>query len=183
MRSEQSSRGGQGSDAQMTLRSILMKESTQKSLDAVSQGINSELAAYVFYKMAVDKIKDSGLKSLLERLAGEEKDHYWTLEAEYDSLARSEKWVTYNDIMRKSGLPEIPEDMDPVHKNRLAELDKTSDPQKILSLAIELEERARDFYQSQIDKVGDPAAIEVYTYLVKFEQGHINVIKGWMRKG
>jgi rubrerythrin len=159
-----------------------MKESIKRSLDALSQGINAELAAYVFYKRAGEKISNSELRALLEKLAGEEKDHYWTLEAEHDSLVRSEKWVTYNDIMRKSGLPEIPEEMDEVHRKRRQELDKTADPQKILGLAIALEERARDFYQAQIARVGDPAAVEIYSYLVKFEQGHINVLTGWKKK-
>jgi rubrerythrin len=159
-----------------------MKEATQRSLDALSQGINAELAAYVFYKRAGEKIKDDEFASLMGRLAGEEKDHYWTLEAEYDSLVRSEKWVTYNDIMRRSGLPEIPEDMAEVHKRRLDQLEKSDDPHEILDLAIDLEERARDFYQAQIGRAGDPAADDVYTFLAKFEQGHINVLTGWKKK-
>jgi rubrerythrin len=159
-----------------------MKEATQKSLDALSYGINSELAAYVFYKRAGEKIKDTEFVALMERLAGEEKDHYWTLEAEYDSLVRSEKWVTYNDILRKSGLPEIPEEMAEVHKRRLNELDQTDDPLLILDLAIDLEERARDFYQSQIGKVDDKAADDMFSFLAKFEQGHVNLLTGWKKK-
>lgn len=145
-------------------------------------GINSELAAYVFYKRAGEKIMNSELAALMGRLAVEEKDHYWTLEAEYDSLVRSEKWVTYNDVMRKTGLPEIPEEMDEVHKSRLTDLEKTKDPHRILDLAIGLEERARDFYQMQIAKFDDPAAKDMFSYLVKFEQGHINVLSGWKKK-
>jgi rubrerythrin len=159
-----------------------MKEATQQSLDALSEGINAELAAYVFYKRAGEKVKNQELSTLLDRLAGEEKDHYWTLETEYDSLVRSEKWVTYNDIMRKEGLPEMPEEMTETHRRRLAMLDSTDDPRQILSMAIELEEQARDFYKSQIDKVNDPAAADFYTYLSKFEQGHVNVLSGWMKK-
>ena len=159
-----------------------MKESTRESLDALTRGINAELAAYVFYKRAVDKITNVELSSLLGRLADEEKEHYWTLETEYDSLVRSEKWVTYNDIMRKSGLPEIPEEMANSHKKRLDTLDTTKDPELILKLAIELEEEARDFYKSQIDKVKDRAAVEIYTFLTKFEQGHVNVLTGWLGK-
>jgi rubrerythrin len=159
-----------------------MKEATRRSLDALSQGINAELAAYVFYKKAGEKIKDAEFVSLMNRLAGEEKDHYWTLEAEHDSLVRSEKWVSYNDIMRKSGLPDIPEDMTDIHRRRLAELEKTDNILKILELAIDLEGRARDFYQSQIGKVADPAADEMFSYLAKFEQGHVNVLTNWKKK-
>jgi rubrerythrin len=159
-----------------------MKEATQKSLDALSRGINAELAAYVFYKRAGEILKHKELSLLFDKLAGEEKDHYWILEAEYDSLVRSEKWVSYNDIMRKSGLPQIPEDMAETHKKRLAILEKTTDPASVLKLAITLEEEARDFYKSQLDIVDEPAARDFYNFLTKFEQGHVTVLTGWLKK-
>jgi rubrerythrin len=159
-----------------------MKESTRESLDALSRGINAELAAYIFYKRASEKLSGDEVAGMLDRLAGEEKDHYWTLETEYDSLVRSEKWVTYNDIMRKEGLPEMPEEMADAHKKRLDALEDTSDIRAILQMAIELETEARSFYQSQVDKVDDPLAREMYEFLAKFEQGHINVINNWLAK-
>ena len=159
-----------------------MKEATQKSLDALSIGINAELAAYVFYKRAGELLNHKELSPLFEKLAGEEKDHYWILEAEYDSLVRSEKWVSYNDIMKKSGLPEIPEDMAQTHKTRLAKLEKSTDPASVLKLAIGLEEEARDFYKSQLDNIDDPAARDFYTFLTKFEQGHVTVLTSWLKK-
>ena len=159
-----------------------MKEATQQALDTLSKGINAELAAYVFYKQAAERVSHREFSELLNKLAVEEKDHYWTLEGEYDSLVRSEKWVTYNDIMRKEGLPEIPEEMAQSHQKRLDLLAKTNDSYAILKLAIELEEEARDFYKSQIDKVDDNTASEFYSFLAKFEQGHVNVLTGWLRK-
>lgn len=159
-----------------------MKESTQQSLDTLSKGINAELAAYVFYKRASEKIEDRQLADMLNELAGEEKDHYWALEAEYDSLVRSEKWISYNDIMRKNGLPEMPEEMAETHKNRLDALEATTDIRSILGMALELEEEARDLYRSQVDKVDDPLAKEMYIFLSKFEQGHVNIISGWLEK-
>ncbi len=159
-----------------------MKESTQQSLDTLSKGINAELASYIFYKRASEKIEDQQIAAMLTKLAGEEKDHYWTLETEYDSLVRSEKWISYNDIMRKNGLPEIPEEMSEKHKRRLDALEATSHIRSILGMAIELEEEARDLYRSQIDNVDDPLAKEMYTFLSKFEQGHVNIINGWLAK-
>jgi rubrerythrin len=159
-----------------------MKEATQKALDTLSKGINAELAAYVFYKRAGERVRHPDLSDLLSKLAGEEKDHYWTLEGEYDSLVRSEKWVTYNDIMRKEGLPEIPEEMTAAHRRRLDLLGKTDDPHAILRMAVELEEEARDFYKSQIDEIDDPTASAFYSYLTKFEQGHVNILTGWLKK-
>lgn len=159
-----------------------MKESTQKSLDVLSGGINAELAAYMFYKKASVKVKDEKHIAAFDRLAGEEKDHYWTLEAEYDSLVRSEKWVTYNDLMRKSGLPDMPEEMAETHKKRIDVLDTLSDIKAILKLALELENEAYNYYSSQMGKMTEPEAIEMLDYLSKFEMGHINLITKWIKE-
>ncbi len=157
-----------------------MDESIQESLGVLSRGINAELAAYVFYKRAAEKVDNSELAEFFIKLAGEEKDHYWTLEAEYDSLVRSEKWVTYNDIMRRSELPEIPEEMAENHQRRIDELDTIADNYKILQLAIELEQEAHDLYNSQIEKIDDPIAKEMLGFLAKFELGHVKVLTKWL---
>jgi rubrerythrin len=153
-----------------------MKESTQQSLDILSKGINQELAAYVFYKRAAEKVDDD-YKTMLLDLAGDEKDHYWVLEGEYNSLLRSEKWVTYNDIMRKEGLPEIPEEMSDHHQKRLDTLDSVDDIKDVLDLALALEREAHELYSSQIDNFDDPVAKEMLTFLAKFELGHVKIIE------
>ncbi len=159
-----------------------MNDSKQKSLDVLSTGINAELAAYVFYKRAAEKVDNTEISEMLQKLAGEEKDHYWLLEREYDSMIRSEKWVTYNDLMRKNGLPEIPEEMADVHKRRLERLEATDNILEILNMALELEQKAYDYYKGQIEKFEDPAAKEMLTFLSKFELGHVNVISNWIKK-
>lgn len=159
-----------------------MKDSTQKSLDVLSGGINAELAAYMFYKKASGKVKEEKHIAAFDRLAGEEKDHYWTLEAEYDCLVRSEKWVTYNDLMRKSGLPDLPEEMAETHKKRIDALDTLSDIKAILGLALELENEAYSYYSSQMEKMTEPEAKEMLDYLSKFEMSHINLITKWIKE-
>jgi rubrerythrin len=61
-------------------------------------------------------------------------------------------------------------------------LEATTDIRSILGMALELEEEARDLYRSQVDKVDDPLAKEMYIFLSKFEQGHVNLISGWLQK-
>lgn len=159
-----------------------MKQSTQQALDVLSKGINAELASYVFYLKGAEKVSSTEISELLKKLAGEEKDHYWTLETQYDSLVRSEKWVTYNDILRKNGFPEVPEEMAETHKKKLAALDETNDERTILNMALELEIEARDLYKSQLDRVDDEDAKKMYDYLTKIEQGHVNTINSWLKK-
>ena len=91
------------------------------ALEGLDKGIQAELAAYVFYKKALPVTSDERVKSLLMWLADEERMHYRVLEREYDSLVRSEKWVSYNDIMREAGLPDLDERMQEVHEESLKE--------------------------------------------------------------
>jgi rubrerythrin len=158
-----------------------MKSATQDSLDALSKGINAELAAYVFYKRAADKVTKKEHIDTFLRLAAEEKDHFRILEAEYDSLNRSEKWVTYSDIMRRGQLPDIPAEMAETHRKRFEALPEFGDLEKVLKMAIRLEEDARDLYNAQVAKATDPQAKEMYAFLSKFEQAHVTLINGWLR--
>jgi len=158
-----------------------MKSATQDSLDALSKGINAELAAYTFYKRAAEKVTKQEHIDAFLKLATEEKDHFRVLEAEYDSLLRSEKWVTYSDIMRRGQLPDIPEEMAETHRKRYEALPEFGDLEKVLRMAIRLEEEARDLYSAQMAKAVDPMGKEMYAFLSKFEQAHVTLINGWLQ--
>jgi rubrerythrin len=151
-------------------------------LAGLDRGIQAELAAYVFYKKALVVSDNDRVKSLLTFLADEERMHYRVLEREYDSLVRSEKWVTYNDIMRQSGLPDLDERMQEVHEDFLEEVDESITPKRILEIALSLETRARDLYAGLADTIDDPAGKETYQFLSKFEQGHVDKISTLMKE-
>ena len=78
-------------------------------LSALTAGIQSEVASYVFYVEAAWKSEAHPVRDLLQRLALEEKQHFHVLERQYDSLVRSEKWISTADILRQQGLPVFPE--------------------------------------------------------------------------
>jgi len=146
-------------------------------LEGLSRGIQAELSAYVFYKKALELNKDENLHELLEWLAGEEKDHYALLEGQYRNLIKSERWVAYNDIMKKEGLPDIDERTEDVHDMLIDEVNEDTTPKRILEIALLLEVRARDIYQELAEKTSNPEGRETYEYLVRFETGHMAKIK------
>jgi len=150
-------------------------------IEGINKGIQAELASYVFYRKALDVTKDDRIKEILEWLAGEEKQHYKLLETQHDSLIRSEKWVTYNDIMRSEDLPNIDEHMEEVHDAYLDEVDENITPKRILEIGLALEERARDLYADLAEKMEDPKGKETYEYLVRFETGHVAKIQKLMK--
>ena len=76
-----------------------------ETLMALTAGIQSEIASYVFYREASKKNETEQHKETLEKLALEEKEHFHVLEGQYNSLVRSEKWISISDILKRDGLP------------------------------------------------------------------------------
>ncbi|MCP4633594.1 MAG: ferritin family protein [candidate division Zixibacteria bacterium] len=151
-------------------------------LEALSKGIQAELAAYVFYKKGMGVTNSDRLREILGQLAGEEKKHYKALEGQYDNLVRSEMWISYNDVMKQEGLPDIDEKMESVHEDLSDKIDEHSTPLEILEIALFLEKRARDLYTELAEKTTDPSGKETYGYLVKFETGHVKKIEALMKE-
>jgi len=149
-------------------------------LDGRSKGILAEFGAYVFYKKCLGLTKDQKITEILTKLAADEKDHYRILEGQYDNLVRSEMWVTYNDILRKSGLPDIDEKTEEVHDKLIDSVNANTTPLRMLEIALILEERARDLYADLAKKVTDPKGKETYEFLAKFESGHVAKVKTMM---
>ena len=64
------------------------------TLAVLTSGIQAEVASYVFYLEAVKKSPSDELKDMWRELAADEKQHFQILERQYDSLVRSEKWIS-----------------------------------------------------------------------------------------
>jgi len=151
------------------------------TLAALTAGIQSEVASYVFY-LEASKKTDSDLKATLQHLAREEKEHFQVLERQYDSLVRSEKWISAADILKQEGLPEISEEMTRRHQALLDEVAKADSNLAILDIALRLEEEACDLFTSALDQVESPEGKEMFQRLARFEQGHVNKITELKKK-
>jgi len=146
-------------------------------LAALTAGIQSEVASYVFYLEAAKRGVPEDVKGILEDLAYEEKDHFHILERQFDSLVRSEKWISTADILKQEGLPEIEESMQAKHQDLIGEIDKDDSITNILAIALRLEEQARDLFAGAIDRCDSDEGKEMFRRLSKFEQGHVEKIK------
>jgi rubrerythrin len=147
-------------------------------LEALTSGIQSEVASYVFYVEASKKAKTEDFKNTLHKLAGEEKRHFHILEKQYDSLVRSEKWISTADILKEEGLPEIGEEMTSRHQGLVDEVRGASNQRQILDIALRLEYEARDLFGQLANKAESREARETFEFLSKFEQTHVEIIKG-----
>ena len=152
------------------------------TLAALTSGIQSEVASYVFYKEASKKSEAAKHKAVLEQLALEEKDHFHILERQYDSLVRSEKWISTADILKQKGLPEIDEEMSAQHQGLIDEVARAHSLKTILEIAYRLEKEAYELFSGVAQKTASDDARKIFTQLSKFEEGHMRKVAE-MQKG
>ncbi|SYZ72131.1 hypothetical protein TRIP_C20246 [Candidatus Zixiibacteriota bacterium] len=151
-------------------------------LAALTAGIQSEVATYVFYIEAAKLVTDEEIRVTLRQLAGEEKGHFQILEKQYDSLVRSEKWISTADILKQPGLPEITEEMEAQHKALVVKVRQAKDKREILELALGLERAANALFVKEAGEAKSKEERETFEHLARFEQGHINLISGMIAR-
>lgn len=149
-----------------------------KVLDSLNWGISSEIKSYVFYLEAAKQAKVKKFKETLLTLAGEEKEHYQILERQHRSLVTSEQWISYSDILKQKGLPEINEEMADRHKELLIKVRTAPGEREILAIAYALEKEAHEVFSGAVGNAVDPEEKRTFQYLANFEKGHMKVIQG-----
>jgi len=159
-----------------------MSPVSKDTLNALTSGINSEIASYVFYVEAARKQISSPIKSVLEELALEEKRHFQILERQHNSLIKSEQWISTADALRAKELPEINEEMSSVHRQLLDEVRKTTTMSGILNIAYRLEEDAYRLFAGQAEKAESEQGRKMFRELAGFEQGHMRKIDELRKK-
>jgi rubrerythrin len=150
---------------------------TEDALKFLNLGIESEIAAYVFYKHAGAIVQDQGLQNTILKLAGDEKDHFLSLEDIYDRNVRSEMWAPYKDILNKPGLPDIDELVQDTHKELLAKIRGLSSKRDVLEMALMLEKEAFSLFSEASAKTKHPDAKKVFDFLTNFERNHVQLIE------
>lgn len=149
----------------------------EEALKFLNLGIESELAAYVFYRRASKTIGDENVRKVLDSLAMDEKQHFLQLEEAYDRNVRSEMWAPYKDIMTRDGLPDIDEQMQETHKELLGKIPNLKSRKDALEIALTLEKEAADLYRTASSKAKDPEIKKIFDHLVAFEKVHVNKIE------
>ena len=150
---------------------------SDEALKYLNLGIQSEIAAYVFYLRASKMIADENLRKTLDGLALDEKHHFLVLEEEYDRNVRSEMWAPYKDIMSRDGLPDIDEMMQETHKELIGKIPNLKSRKDVLEIALILEKEAADLYRDASSKAKDPEIRKIFDHLVAFEKVHVKKIE------
>ena len=159
-----------------------MSPVSKEILNALTTGINAEIASYVFYLEASKKKGAAEIKSILEQLALEEKRHFQILERQHSSLIKSEQWISLADVLKAKDLPEISEEMSGRHKGLIDEVRKSTTIKGILDIAYRLEVEAFELFDGQARKAQSDEAKKIFKELAGFEQGHMRKIDEMRRK-
>ena len=149
----------------------------EDALKFLNLGINSEIAAYVFYKHAAAIVKEKALQDTLLKLAGDEKGHFLSLEDLYDRNVRSEMWAPYKDILGKEGLPDIDELVQDTHKELLTRIRGIATKREVLEMALSLEKEAVALFSDASAKSKSPEIRKVFDFLTGFERNHVQLIE------
>jgi len=159
-----------------------MSPVSKEILNALTTGINAEIASYVFYLEASKKKGAAEIKSILEQLALEEKRHFQILERQHSSLIKSEQWISLADVLKAKDLPEINEEMSSRHQGLIDEVRKSTTIKGILDIAYRLEVEAFELFDGQARKAQSDEAKKIFKELAGFEQGHMRKIDEMRRK-
>lgn len=150
---------------------------SEEALKFLNLGIESEIAAYVFYRRASKMVDDPALQKVLDNLAMDEKYHFNILEDEYDRNVRSECWAPYKDILSKDGLPEIDELVQETHKELLGRIKGLKTSREVLQMALLLEKEAYELFSGASSRAREPEIKKVFDHLAAFENGHVKAIE------
>jgi rubrerythrin len=154
----------------------------QDILANLSFAIQAEIAAYVFYKHAMEKVEDKDTREALRSLANDEREHFRILESQYDSLHRSERWITYKDALLVKGLPDIDEKITDAQKTMLEEIDSLTSVKDILELGLGKEKRSYELYKGLLSKAASTEGKDTLERLMNFELGHVRKLESLIRK-
>jgi rubrerythrin len=125
----------------------------EEALKFLNLGIESELAAYVFYRRSSKTIGDENVRKVLDGLAMDEKQHFLQLEEAYD------------------------EQMQETHKELLGKIPNLKSRKDVLEIALALEKEAADLYRNASSKAKDPEIKKIFEHLVAFEKVHVKKIE------
>lgn len=150
---------------------------SEDALKFLNLGIESEIAAYVFYRKVSRLVGDDSLRKVIDKLAMDEKGHFLALENEYDENVRSECWAPYKDILSRDGLPDIDELVQGTHKDLLEKIAKLKGKKDFLQMALALEKEAFGLFSNASSRAKSPDVKRVFDHLAAFEKGHVLLIE------
>jgi len=141
----------------------------ESAVQIVRRALETERRGHRFYARAAERTSDVKARRMFEQLARDEHYHEELIEDLYRDLLVGEG---AEDGAEAQAFP-IFAGVHP-QEDLLAGMD---DEAAVLRAAVEVEERARDFYGRAADRLGPGRAREVFLDLREMEEGHVRLLQ------
>ena len=151
-----------------------MNEEAKKQIsDGLLTAIKAEQDGYHFYLMAAHNTGDPQAKEVFEQLAQEELDHNRFLKHQYQAILDTGA----PDPKRKLGHRVDLSGHSPIFSPALkARIDQAHFEMSSLSIAVQLELSAMNFYKAQAAEADDPTVQSFFEELANWESGHYHAL-------
>lgn len=150
-----------------------MEEKNKRLAQGLVEAIKAEKYGYSFYLMAANSTEDIKGKEVFEILAAEELDHAKFLQAHYESVMTTGKPSSSASLGRQADLS----GMSPIFSDGLRQRIKEANFEMTsLSIGIQLEHEAMDYYRAQAEQTDDPEIRKMFLFLSDWEAGHYRAL-------
>jgi rubrerythrin len=147
-----------------------MDARTKRTVEGLEKAMQAEMQGYHFYQMAANSTRDEKAGETFRYLADEEKGHFDFLKGQLDSVSKTGKAasdVRLGDKREFVG-------QHPIFSDQLrARIGNAHYEMTALSIAIQLEQSAVEFYRAESEAAEDPEIAAFYKELMLWEQGHL----------
>lgn len=148
-----------------------MSEGVDLKLDILKNAIIMEIAGLQFFLTAAEKTTSKKAREMFRQLAEDEVEHKNILEKMMKKIASGEGKIETPEAESHVQLDH------PVIGQELREsLKSTWFDSSALNIGVMLEQRAVNFYTEERDKTDDSELRELFDWLIKWEQGHLNAL-------
>jgi rubrerythrin len=137
------------------------------------KAIKAERYGHSFYLMAANSTQDPKGKRVFETLAREELSHMRFLRIHYDSILKTGKMSAEAELGIQADLS----GRSPIFSENLqARIQDANFEMTSLSIGIQLELDAMNYYRSQAEAAADQDARKLFAELAEWESGHYNAL-------
>lgn len=143
-----------------------MNENRKEILDAIMRAMEIEKETFDFYTKAEHKTFNAEGKRIFRWLAKTEEQHYLKLTELYESLHEGGRWVFYGGSTIA---------LDPVAPGE-KEVGFDTDDLQALEIAMEIEKKGIAYFDSLMEKTGDPDGKSMLKALRDEEAEHLRVV-------
>ncbi|RKX26250.1 MAG: hypothetical protein DRP45_04015 [Candidatus Zixiibacteriota bacterium] len=150
-----------------------MKDGKKLLLESLLEAAKAERHGHDFYLMAANSTEDVKGKEVFEMLAAEEMDHMRFLMSQYDYVLKTGRPDNGLKLGSKTDLT----GRSPIFSDQLkARIKEANFEMTALSIGIQLERDAMNYYRRQSEAADDEVVKEFFAELSEWESGHYHAL-------